>query len=82
MTGNLRAETEWLLGLIYGPEGINDPYYQFFLDAGGLIPLWYPTLILTCMTLYMLHRMHGRLRDRRRSARAAARIVARNRRHA
>lgn len=79
MTGNMKGQVEWLLGLIYGPEGASDPYYQFFLEAGSLIPLWYPTLILSCMMLFMLHRMHGRLRYRRRSARAAARIMARTR---
>ena len=79
MTGNMKSQFEWLLNLIYGPNGVNDPYYQFFLDAGALIPLWYPTLILSCMTLYMLNRMRGQLRYRRRSAQAAARITARTR---
>ncbi len=73
----MQNEIKWLLDQIYGSAMTSDPYYQFFLDAGALIPRWYPPLLAGVVLLALSGRWYARFMYRRRSAMAAARVRTR-----
>ena len=73
----MQNEIKWLLDQIYGSAVTSDPYYQFFLDAGELIPWWYPPLLGGVALLALLGRWYAHFTYRRQSAMAAARVRTR-----
>lgn len=73
----MQNEVKWVLDQIYGSAVPSDPYYQFFLDAGELIPWWYPPILAGVVLLALVGRWYARFVYRRQSAMAAARVKAR-----
>ena len=73
---------KWLLDAIYGPAGVMDPYYQFFMDADALIPWWYPVMIAVITATILLYRLYGWMHYRRQAVIAADRVQRRTRRRA
>ena len=73
----MQNEIKWVLDQIYGSAALSDPYYQFFLDAGELIPWWYPPILAGVVLLALTGRWYARFMYRRRSAMAAARVRTR-----
>ncbi|MDJ0610122.1 MAG: hypothetical protein QNJ67_14190 [Kiloniellales bacterium] len=65
---------KWLVDQIYGPNAMGDPYYEFFVDASGLIPWWYPTLIVSVTAVLLFGRWFARMQYRRHTVQAATRV--------